>query len=187
VVPKVISDEAVYRATLRVLEERGYAGATTRLIAEAAEINEATLFRKYGSKPALVVASVRESAFAVDESATAYTGDLVQDLLRAAEGYATALERGGHLFALIMTELARYPELRQTMRGPQSVTRRLAGLIAQYQHEGALVTEEDPLQAVASFLGPLIVTNLLQSAKPEGAPGPVDLEAHVRRFAKARS
>jgi AcrR family transcriptional regulator len=185
--PKVISDEKVYEATLQVLGERGYAGATTRLIAEKAQINEATLFRKYGSKPELVVSAMRQSAFAVDDAATAYTGDLNADLLRAAEAIAAALDRSGQLFGLIMTELARDQTLRQTMSAPMSMSRRLAALMAQYQEEGSLITEEEPLQAVASFLGPLILVHMLRSAKRDGAPNPIELSAHVGRFVRARS
>ena len=38
--PKIIDDEKVYRAAMQAVIERGYAGATTKQIAEAAGISE---------------------------------------------------------------------------------------------------------------------------------------------------
>ena len=52
--PKIIEDEKVYQAVMQVVSERGYARATTKQMAEAAQVSEVTLFRKYGSKQQLV-------------------------------------------------------------------------------------------------------------------------------------
>ena len=41
---------ALLDAALLVIGERGVKGATTRLIAERAGVNEVTLFRKFGTK-----------------------------------------------------------------------------------------------------------------------------------------
>jgi AcrR family transcriptional regulator len=47
--------ELILEATVRVFAEGGSRGATTRRIAEAAGVNEMTLFRHFGSKEALLV------------------------------------------------------------------------------------------------------------------------------------
>ncbi len=185
--PKIISDQAVFDATLKLLVQAGYAGATTKLIAEAAGINEASLFRKYGSKPALISAAIAHSAYALAKDEIVYTGEIETDLRRAAEGYVGTMERHGHLFPVVLSEMARHPELRQSVSGPHAVIRDTASLMARYQQEGVLVTDEEPLQAVASFLGPLIVIRMLTSAAPALAPAPLDLKAHVRRFLRGRA
>ena len=48
--PKIVKDEDIYSAVIQVITEKGYVGATTRQMAEAADVSEVTLFRKYGSR-----------------------------------------------------------------------------------------------------------------------------------------
>ena len=71
--PKILNDEDIYRAVLETVIKRGYAGATTKQMAEAAEINEVTLFRKYGNKAKLVQLALEALAADIDlEQATNY-------------------------------------------------------------------------------------------------------------------
>ncbi|MDZ4673643.1 MAG: helix-turn-helix domain-containing protein [Gemmatimonadota bacterium] len=46
--------ERILRAAVKIYGEVGFRGATTRRIAEEAEVNEVTLFRQFGSKSALL-------------------------------------------------------------------------------------------------------------------------------------
>ena len=52
----------ILEAALRVFAETGYRGATTRRIAQEADVNEVTLFRHFGSKEELIHAAVRYAA-----------------------------------------------------------------------------------------------------------------------------
>ncbi|NOK59163.1 MAG: DNA-binding transcriptional regulator, AcrR family [Chloroflexi bacterium AL-W] len=51
-----ISDEQILTATCDVIVAHGYEGSTTKLIATTSDINEVTLFRKFGNKANLVLA-----------------------------------------------------------------------------------------------------------------------------------
>ena len=64
--PKIIEDEQVYLVALQTITERGYAGATTKQIAEAANMSEVTLFRKYGSKAELIRQAITAMAEQLD-------------------------------------------------------------------------------------------------------------------------
>ena len=185
--PKLISDQDVFDAALKVLAERGYAGATTKAIADAAGVNEATLFRKYGTKPELMIRALQAMAFRMEEGSFGYSGNLEGDLVRAFESYADMMRHHGHLFPVIMTEMARHPELREAVQAPAGVIQQMATLLLQYRDEGLLKTEEDPLQAVASFLGPLIIIGMLRGASPRIAPTPLDAAGHVRRYLRGRT
>src|SRR5205807_4294672 len=60
----MISRERILEAAARVYARHGFRGATTRLIAIEAGVNEVTLFRTFGSKAALFEALM--SAYAAD-------------------------------------------------------------------------------------------------------------------------
>ena len=108
--PKVITDGQIFQAVMEVIAKLGYAGATTRQIADAAGVSEVTLFRKYGSKAELVKraisALVEQTEF---ESATQYTGDLRADLLRVLRAYQEGVVRNEHFFFVLFAELSRTP------------------------------------------------------------------------------
>src|SRR5688500_325089 len=56
--PMDIRDK-ILSAAARVYSQHGFRGATTRLIAQEADVNEVTLFRTFGSKEALIEAAIR--------------------------------------------------------------------------------------------------------------------------------
>ncbi|GAC1516440.1 MAG: hypothetical protein NVS1B4_11400 [Gemmatimonadaceae bacterium] len=58
----MISRERILEAAARVYAKHGFRGATTRLIAAEAGVNEVTLFRTFGSKGALIAAVMQARA-----------------------------------------------------------------------------------------------------------------------------
>src|SRR3982751_3928822 len=57
----MISKKPIREAAARVYSKHGFRGATTRLIAAEAGVNEVTLFRTFGSKGALLEAVLEQS------------------------------------------------------------------------------------------------------------------------------
>ena len=57
----MISRERILEAAGRVYSKHGFRGATTRLIAAEAGVNEVTLFRTFGSKGALLESVLEEN------------------------------------------------------------------------------------------------------------------------------
>ena len=51
--------DKILSAAARVYSQHGFRGATTRLIAQEADVNEVTLFRTFGSKEALIEEAIR--------------------------------------------------------------------------------------------------------------------------------
>ena len=184
--PKIIEDEQVYLAALQTITKRGYGGATTKQIAEAANMSEVTLFRKYGSKATLIKQAITAMAQQLDfESATYYSGDVVADLQRVVTMYQGAAEKKGQFIYTIILEIQRYPELAEAIGTPMAMFQRIAQLLLRYQEEGILQPEH-PMQALAGLLGPLIATNMIRNIA-HGLPiPPPDLDNLVAVFLNGR-
>jgi AcrR family transcriptional regulator len=184
--PKILNDEDIYRAVLETVIKQGYAGATTKQMAEAAEINEVTLFRKYGNKAQLVHLALGAMAADIDlEQAAIYTGDVSADLFRVVETYQETAEQYGQFFYNVLLEIPRHPDLAPSLDMPLNMINDVSDLLARYQADGVLV-QEHPLQSVAALWGPLMITNMLRNVSPEVSLPPVDLARHVDQFLNGR-
>src|SRR3954464_13030118 len=64
----MVSRERILEAAGRVYAKHGFRGATTRLIAAEAGVNEVTLFRTFGSKGALLEAVLEQNDFCSEVS-----------------------------------------------------------------------------------------------------------------------
>lgn len=184
--PKVIEDMQIFQAVMETIAERGYAGATTRQIAETASVSEVTLFRKFGSKAELVKrtisALVEQTEF---ESATQYSGDIHADLLRVVMAYREGVIRNEHFFFVLFAELSRTPELADSFSQPLGLFQSIGKLLSLYQADGVIKTE-NPLHSVASLLGPLIYFSMIARSAGDNTMPPMDLENHVQNFLKGR-
>ncbi len=184
--PKIVKDEDIYRATMQVVIERGYSGAATKQIAEAAGVSEVTLFRKYGNKGELIKQAIAAQAKSIDfENAAAYTGDVKSDLLRLVTLYQGTADSSGQFFSTMLTEIPRHPELNDLLELPVSMFSGIGKMLARYQADGIL-TQEHPLHAVAELLGPLMITNMLRANKINIPIPPIDLNEHVNHFLNGR-
>lgn len=184
--PKIIEDEKVFQAVIETIVERGYAGATTRQMAEAAGISEVTLFRKYDSKLHLVQRAVAAIIDQADfESAAKYSGDIQSDLLRVLHAYQGSAVMHSKFVTVLFSEIVRNPELADTFDLPLSLFRSIGQLLARYQAAGVLQPEH-PLQAVAALLGPVMYFAMITSAIPEEHLPPFDIHRHISHFLEGR-
>lgn len=184
--PKQINDDEVYLAAVQVLVEQGYAGATTKRIAEQAGINEVTLFRKYGSKAELILQAVEKHTFNPTEDDIYYTGDVVEDLLRFVTSYERSAEHSNQLFPLMVIEMSRHPELKEILVQILASIKVITDLIQRYQDEGVL-HPEPPIHTLSALLGAVTLNKLLQTAMPELNQIPaIDLRDHIQQFLNGR-
>lgn len=184
--PKLVPDQAVFEAVLATVVKHGYAGATTKAIAELAGVNEATLFRKYGSKEQMVVKAINYlHKQAGIEELIYYSGDVRADLMRLLRRFFEGAEAHEHVFMAMISEIPRYPELVAAVRGPNQTMMKVGRLLARYQAEGILKPEH-PLQAVLSLMGPIIMGRMLELANPELPLPSVDLETHIDNYLTGR-
>lgn len=74
--------ERILTAAREVIGHKGKRGATTREIADVAGVNEATIFRHFGTKEALIVAVAQHFCgfVALRDTASQLHGDIAEDL-----------------------------------------------------------------------------------------------------------
>lgn len=93
-------------ATRGLLAHKGRRGTTTREIADRAGVNEATLFRHFGSKDALVDACVEHycRTIELEELLASLDGDLERDLQRIASALTQRMESVRDLIVMSLAE-----------------------------------------------------------------------------------
>ncbi|GLY50443.1 TetR/AcrR family transcriptional regulator [Lentzea sp. NBRC 102530] len=176
-----VSDQAVFDAVLEVIAEQGYERATTRTIAEAAGINEATLFRRFTSKENLLKQAVRSSfaGFALDLDAPG--DDVAADLLTIVRYYAHLYEARSGVVLTLMREAKFSPEVAAVLTEPEKLLRRVDEVILHHQRRGSLVVEP-PRHTFFALVGPLMMRSLARRVDQLATQAPADPEAVVRRF-----
>lgn len=111
--------QRIIESAARVFSELGYTRATTRRIAAAADVNEVTLFRHFGSKQNLMIAVMDEFA-GVTALKRLLEDDLTSDYehdLHTLASYVINMQARGHdTMRLMMCESHHVPELRDSMR-----------------------------------------------------------------------
>ena len=184
--PKVIEDMQIFQAVIKTIAERGYAGATTRQIAETAGVSEVTLFRKYGSKGDLIrqtiSALVEQTGF---QSATIYTGDLHADLRRVLQAYQASVVLYESFFIALFADVNHSPELANSFSPALGLFHSIGELLGRYQAEGVLQTE-NVYHSVASLLGPLIYSSMIARSTGNDFMPPMEIDSLVRYFLDGR-
>ena len=76
-------------ATMTLIVDKGYLGATTKDIAKVAGVNESTIFRRFNGKKEIVLAAMELPKWnpGLEESDFVYEGDLKKDLISFASTY----------------------------------------------------------------------------------------------------
>src|SRR6187549_3511551 len=99
-------------AAVQVYAQFGFRGATTRLIAQAAGVNEVTLFRTFGSKESLIGEAIRHHA---RKTHVAFLPEQAEDPQRELAEWCRVhlehLRQGRSLIRTCMGELEERPEL----------------------------------------------------------------------------
>ena len=172
--------ERLLQAAVEVFAETGYAGATTRVIAERAGVNEVTLFRHFGAKADLLVQAMAGEADRLLPQAFQYSGDLETDFVRLVRHYVEFVAGKARFIATVLSELPRFPELAPAAEVPRRMFAAAAGVIGRYQKEGAL-RPEPPHIVAGTLLAPLLMLAIGKTAGlvPSAEVSP---EEYVRGF-----
>ena len=156
-------------AAFQICSERGLHGATTREIADAAHVNEVTLFRHFGSKEKLIAALFQRVAAAQTElfnEAQPAANDLERDLTRYAHRYNNLLTSNEALIRTLIGEARRHPDhARQIIcEAAKPMRERLVNYLRAAQKAGSVRRNLDVGPAVDAFTGMLLAGMLRRTA-----------------------
>lgn len=130
--PKPESARArIITAASRLFTEKGYAGTTTRAIAEAAGVNEVTIFRHFGTKENLAKAIMDQfGGLAIaDDLELRFSGDYAQDLNLIGKMMMKVMTERSDSMRMAICEAGNFPEFQQVVA---ENPRQLRGMLARY-------------------------------------------------------
>jgi AcrR family transcriptional regulator len=106
-------DKAILRATLEILFEKGYSGLTIDGVAAKTGVGRPTIYRRWSSKPALVIAALAQS---IGLTPTPDTGTLRDDLLAFQRQQVRLMDtpESRRITGGLVADLVAYPELAET-------------------------------------------------------------------------
>jgi AcrR family transcriptional regulator len=184
----MVSRERILDAAARVYAKHGFKGATTRLIAIEAGVNEVTLFRTFGSKGALLEAVLIQHVSKLDApSLPAEPTDPRREIAAFIEGNLRKIAEMRPLLIHSMSELEDRPEAHEfACRGRSQVHGIIATYIRQLQEKDLADAATDPNVAALMLTGTVISDVMGRAIVPEIYP-PQDgiVEQYTTLFLRA--
>jgi AcrR family transcriptional regulator len=164
--------DQILDAAAKVFAEHGFRGATTRLIADAADVNEVTLFRLFGSKDALLGEAIRTRVYEREmPTLPDEPGDAHAELTVWAHAEHSNLTKHRSSIRQGMTELSERPDLSRCMaHGPKGSHARLQKYITRLIEMGRAAKDTNPVHASAILLGALFSDVMSRDMMPETLP-----------------
>ncbi len=149
------------KAAIEVFSTEGYVGATTREIANLADVSEVTLFRHFQSKEQLLRAVAQHITALLTEALThqvEWTHDLYRDLLYYAQLYDEMLEENQALFRMFIGEAQRHPAeaVEVVQQSFLPLREKLIAYLHTYIQKGNVRPDVDLPLAVDQFTGILL-------------------------------
>jgi len=166
--------ELLLEAALKVFAEHGTRGATTRRIAQAAGVNEVTLFRHFGSKDGLLRAALsigpRAVAF-VDTHLPETPVDPRAELTEFCRHHHQALFESRSIIRKCMGEFEEHPETTRTAcQLPVMISDALRGYLERLREAGQARGDWNPQAAAAMLMGVLFNDAMGRDCMPERFP-----------------
>lgn len=180
-----VSRERILEAAARVYALHGFRGATTRLIANEAGVNEVTLFRTFGSKSALIEAVLAQHGRS--HPSVALPDQPVDPLAELTAFVRQSLERVREMRPLLMhsmSEVDERPEAHEfACRGRQHVHDTIATYIRTLQARGLAARDVNADVAAVMLVATIMSDAISRHIVPDVYP-PADsaAEQYVRAF-----
>jgi len=154
----------IIKAASDLFAKKGYAGTTTRAIAETAGVNEVTLFRHFGSKENLAREIMDQfGGMAVAENIeNLLSGNYREDLLMVGRMMLTVMTDRNDAMRMAICEAGQFPEFRDVVaENPRQIRQMLARYFQSLMENKKILPGHPELLAQA-FLGMFFSYTVLQ-------------------------
>ncbi|HEX9565372.1 MAG TPA: helix-turn-helix domain-containing protein [Gemmatimonadaceae bacterium] len=171
-----VNRQKLLDAALRVFAESGFRGATTKRIAEAAGVNEVTLFRHFKSKTALINEAAQLYARRRTEAALPEDPeDPLEELTAWCTSQLTFLRNTRSLIRKCMAELEEHPQMAACMRhGPDLAQLQLGTYVSRLVVQRNLSLGPDEVRVACTMLhGALFSDAMGRDMMPDRFPRPL--------------
>jgi AcrR family transcriptional regulator len=159
----------IIAATRELYAKKGRRGTTTREIADLAGVNEATLFRHFGNKDALIEACVLYYCprAQLEGLIPNLSGDLVDDLRQIAQLLANRMDevRDLIIMSLVETESGETAISDAAWRVPMTIRQVVGDYMTRRVESGDLIG--DPLLLARFFMGMIFAQVIARKRFPE--------------------
>ena len=164
----------ILNAAVTVFSQHGFRGSTTRRIADAASVNEVTIFRYFGSKEALLQEAIKGS------EGSAFTNPLPQEpldpqaeLTKWCTGVIDHLRARGPMMRKCMSEIEERPELMShATAAPTRATSDLITYFRKLKSKGLTNDDFDASAAATMLIGSLFHDAMGRKLMPDLFPKP---------------
>ena len=157
--PEDETRERIIQGAAQIFAQKGYEGATTRAIAQAAGVNEVTLFRHFGSKRNIFMAVIERFSALPGLQTTVenqLTGDYRQDLTRLGTHFLQTMLKRRKAILMSLCTAERLPEIRDVVAQPPTQQQQmLSGYLRQQIARGTVRDLASPELAAKIFFGTL--------------------------------
>jgi AcrR family transcriptional regulator len=171
----------ILAAASEVFAQHGFRGSTTRRIADAAGVNEITIFRQFGSKEVLL----REAMQHMTEAAglaglPEIPSDPDRELTEWSEAFIQHLRLRSSIIRKTMGEIEERPEM-SACAGfvPTQASNELCRYLVALRRQGRTSQKFDPKTAAAMLMGAIFADAMGRDIMPEVYPQPREKAAQM--------
>lgn len=170
---------SILNAAALVFSQHGFRGSTTRRIADAASVNEVTIFRYFGSKEALLQEAIRHSSGSgLFKSLPKQPLDPVRELSSWSSAMLDEVHSRRGMIRQCMSEMGERPEISGcAAEAPVQATNELCAYFRHLKAAGFTREAFDATAAAAMLIGAIFHDGMGRDMMPDVYPKPANKAA----------
>lgn len=166
--------DGILNAACGVFAQHGFRGSTTRRIADAAGVNEITIFRQFGSKEALIREAMQHLTQSANLAALpAVPVDPHRELSEWSESFIQHLRLRSSIIRKTMSEIEERPEMCECASYvPRQASNDLCDYLTALKKQGTIRVDFEPKTAAAMLMGAIFSDAMGRDMMPDVFPQP---------------